>query len=68
MLRPIADQSEYRPPTQSQNLNMLFVSIPNADTALLFVERATKCLATCLTSFALSRNQDLADSAFVIVS
>ena len=46
--RPIADQSEYRPPTQSQNSNMFFVSMPNFVTSFSLVERATKCLATCV--------------------
>ena len=32
--RPIAESSEYRPPTQSQNSNMFSVSIPNSATSL----------------------------------
>ena len=44
---PIADHNEYRPPTQSQNLNILAASIPKAVTAGVLVERATKCLAMC---------------------
>lgn len=44
--RPIADHNEYRPPTQSQNPNMLFSSIPNSRTFGTFVDSATKCLAT----------------------
>lgn len=44
----MALQRLYRPPTQSQNLNMLFLSMPKAVTSLVLVERATKCLATCL--------------------
>ncbi len=40
--RPIAEPTEYRPPTQSQNPNMLAVSIPNADTFSAFVDTATK--------------------------
>jgi len=47
MERPIADQREYRPPTQSQNANMFASAIPNLVTASVLVERATKCLATC---------------------
>src|SRR5579884_2860059 len=43
---PIAESTEYRPPTQSQNPNMLAVSMPNSSTSFLFVETATKCLAT----------------------
>ena len=47
---PIADHKEYLPPTQSQNSNILFsASIPNSATLVLFVERATKCLATELS-------------------
>ena len=30
--RPMAESIEYRPPTQSQNGNILAVSIPNSDT------------------------------------
>src|SRR5262249_57682419 len=48
--RPIAESIEYRPPTQSQNPNMLAVSIPNADTFSAFVDTATKCFATALGS------------------
>src|ERR1700759_5419636 len=43
---PIAESTEYRPPTQSQNPNMLSVSMPNSSTSFLLVETATKCLAT----------------------
>mmetsp|Transcript_24913 Transcript_24913/g.53072 ORF Transcript_24913/g.53072 Transcript_24913/m.53072 type:complete len:249 (+) Transcript_24913:870-1616(+) len=43
---PMALHKEYRPPTQSQNPNMLSVSIPNFETPAPFVERAAKCLAT----------------------
>ncbi len=46
MERPMADQREYRPPTQSQNLNMFSLAIPNSVAALTLVLRATKCLAT----------------------
>ena len=45
MESPIALQSEYRPPTQSQNSNMFSLSIPNFTTSFWFVERAIKCLA-----------------------
>src|SRR5216683_2387500 len=48
--RPIAESIEYRPPTQSQNPNMLAVSMPNAATRSAFVETATKCLATAESS------------------
>ena len=34
--RPMAESIEYRPPTQSQNPNMLAVSIPNSDTRSAF--------------------------------
>src|SRR5215510_4899833 len=67
--RPIAESIEYRPPTQSQNPNMLAVSMPNADTFSAFVETATKCFATALVSppSPLS-DQSRALCAFVIVS
>ena len=48
--RPIAESMEYRPPTQSQNSNMLRVSMPNSETFAALVETATKCLATALAS------------------
>ena len=48
--RPIAESMEYRPPTQSQNPNMLSVSMPNSDTFAAFVETATKCRATAFAS------------------
>ena len=44
--RPIAESIEYRPPTQSQKPNILAVSMPNFATSSVFVETATKCLAT----------------------
>ena len=47
---PIAESIEYRPPTQSQNSNMLVVSMPNSATFSAFVDTATKCLATALAS------------------
>ena len=64
---PIALQSEYRPPTQSQNWNMFFVSMPNWETFSAFVLRAIKCFAIA-SSGALFKNHFLADVAFVIVS
>src|SRR4030095_2832753 len=39
-----------RPPTQSQNSNMLAVSMPNLATSEVFVETATKCRATDFSS------------------
>ena len=48
--RPIAESKEYRPPTQSQNSNMLAVSIPNPVTFSAFVDSATKCFATAFSS------------------
>ena len=44
--RPIAESKEYRPPTQSQNSNMLAVSMPKSATFSALVDSATKCLAT----------------------
>ncbi len=66
---PIAESKEYRPPTQSQNPNILFESMPNFSTSSLFVDTATKCFATDFSSppRPLS-SQDLAARAFVIVS
>ena len=65
---PIADHSEYRPPTQSQNANMFALSMPKPVTSFSLVERATKCLATCFWSFAVLRNHSFAVTALVIVS
>lgn len=48
MDKPIADQSEYRPPTQSQNSNIFALSIPNSVTLVSLVDKATKCFATVL--------------------
>ena len=47
---------------------MFAVSIPNSATALVFVDKATKCFATAALSFAAARNQSLAEKAFAIVS
>ena len=44
--RPIAESTEYRPPTQSQKPNMLSVSMPNSSTSFSLVDTATKCLDT----------------------
>lgn len=46
MDRPMADHREYRPPTQSQNPNIFFSSIPNSLTFWLLVDSATKWDAT----------------------
>ena len=46
----MAEPMEYRPPTQSQNSNMLAISMPNSETFAAFVETATKCLATAAPS------------------
>src|SRR6266853_6134785 len=67
--RPIAESIEYRPPTQSQNPNMLAVSMPNAETFSALVETATKCFATALTLPPSPLSDQLrALCAFVIVS
>mmetsp|Transcript_12914 Transcript_12914/g.42943 ORF Transcript_12914/g.42943 Transcript_12914/m.42943 type:complete len:298 (+) Transcript_12914:781-1674(+) len=67
---PIADQDEYRPPTQSQKPNMLFCSsMPNSFTALPLVESAAKCFAmAALSPPSSASSQDLAELALVIVS
>jgi hypothetical protein len=44
--RPMAESTEYRPPTQSQKPNMLAGSMPNAATPSRLVLTATKCRAT----------------------
>src|ERR1700744_2133874 len=64
---PIAESTEYRPPTQSQKPNMLSVSMPNSSTSFLLVETATKCLATASSPSA-SVSQRLAAVALVSVS
>src|SRR5919197_5246883 len=68
MDRPIADQQEYRPQTQSQNSNILCVSMPKLLTSLALVDRATRCLATWASCLACVRNQSLAVWALVSVS
>src|SRR6266699_5528972 len=66
---PMAEHIEYRPPTQSQNSNMLVVSIPNFRTSEVLVETATKCFATDLSSPpSPASDQARAVWAFVIVS
>mmetsp|Transcript_56760 Transcript_56760/g.138099 ORF Transcript_56760/g.138099 Transcript_56760/m.138099 type:complete len:254 (+) Transcript_56760:3374-4135(+) len=66
---PIADHNEYRPPTQSQNPNMLFVSIPKSDTAGPFVDNAAKCFAIDdLSPANASKTHFLAVPALVMVS
>src|ERR1700733_8040708 len=66
--RPMAESIEYRPPTQSQNPNMLAVSMPNSETSLAFVDTATKCLATAALSPSSPTTQSLAEVALVSVS
>ena len=67
MLKPIALQSEYLPPTQSQNSKIFSSAIPNALTAPILVDKATKCFATS-SSLPAFKNQDLAEFALVMVS
>ncbi len=64
---PIAEPTEYRPPTQSQNPNMFAVSMPNAATFSAFVDTATKWSATASSPSA-STSQARAVRAFVSVS
>src|SRR5216683_6024605 len=66
--RPIAESIEYRPPTQSQNPNMLAVSMPNFATRSALVDTATKCLATASSDPSADTTQSLADVALVSVS
>lgn len=49
--KPIADQREYRPPTQSQNSNIFASSMPNSRTFGPLVDNATKCFATAALSW-----------------
>ncbi len=42
---PMAEDTEYRPPTQSQNSNMLSAEMPNSATFSAAVDTATKCEA-----------------------
>ena len=58
---------EYLPPTQSQNSNIFFVSIPNSPTFCLLVDKAMKCFEMA-DSGAEFKNHFFADFAFVIVS
>ena len=59
---PIAESTEYRPPTQSHVTNIFAVSMPNFATSSAFVETATKCFATDFSSLPkLACNQSRAD-------
>ena len=64
----MAESMEYRPPTQSQNPNMLSVSIPNLATRSALVDTATKCLATADSSPSCPITHSLAEEALVSVS
>ncbi len=66
--RPIAESYEYRPPTQSQNSNMLAGSMPNSRTFSSFVDTATKCRATAASSCSDASSQSRAVCALVSVS
>ena len=61
-------QSEYRPPTQSQNGKTLSGLIPKCSAASTLVDKATKCFDISTESPEFSRNQRLAVSALVMVS
>ena len=43
---PTAEQTEYRPPTQSQKAKALLGSMPNSFTSFRLVDTATMCFAT----------------------
>ena len=64
---PIAESTEYRPPTQSQKPNMLAVSMPNSPTRRALVDTATKCRDTASSPSA-SVSQRRAAVALVSVS
>lgn len=66
MERPMALHKLYLPPTQSQNGNMLFKSMPNCETFSELVDKATKCFETasaCFSSGMDFRNHFLAECA-----
>lgn len=76
---PIAESTEYRPPTQSQNPKALAGSMPKAATLSRAVDTATKCFATasprCFSEPSIapeatspSSSQDRANRALVSVS
>ena len=66
---PIAESTEYRPPTQSQKPNMLSVSMPTSATSAALVLTATKCFATASVSASSAcRSQVRAAAALVSVS
>src|SRR6516225_11182543 len=66
---PTAEHMEWRSPTQSQNSNILPVSMPNFATSDGFAETATKCLPSDFSSAPSPANsQARADNAFAIVS
>ncbi len=66
--RPIADQSEYRPPTQSHMGKMFSSAIPNSVAALTFEDTATKCLAMSCCVPPDFKNHSFAVSVFCNVS
>ncbi len=68
MGRPIALHSEKRPPTQSQNPNMLAVSMPKSRTAAALVDTATKWRATAASSPSAPTSQARAAWALASVS
>ena len=65
---PMAESIEYRPPTQSQNPNMLAVSMPNACTLSAVVDTATKWLATASSVPSAETTQSRAECALDSVS
>src|SRR5579885_227632 len=65
--RPMAESNEYRPPTQSQNSNMLAGSIPKSATRSALVDTATKWRLTASSPSA-EVNQARAVRALVSVS
>ena len=66
--KPIDDQREYLPPTQSHKTNIFSGWIPNSITASELLEIATKWFFINSFFFALSINQSRAEKALVIVS
>jgi len=65
--RPMADQTEKRPPTQSQKAKALSGSMPKRATSVRLVDTATKCRRTAASPRACT-SQWRAEAAFCMVS
>ena len=65
--KPMADQIEYRPPTQSHIGNIFFSLIPKLFAALILLETQAKLCSISVT-LACFKNHSFADSVFLSVS